>query len=454
MPVSSSPSPVSSQASLHNQSNSPGSQGPLVGSQATPAPQSPSSRNNTQTTSTSQSLPSRNNTQITTNPVVLLSRNNTQASAPSSQNPGATSPHVNGTSIQPPVSPPRGRRRSSGRPKTLFQRLHSAFSPSTHDVKEYNVDPPDTVRPYDHRQQRRRLQRLSWTEWGITFLLSAAYALILALYQRDDHIDKKHRRMFNSLVTGTALLLGVNINNSLRSYAKMIRWRFLASEYRSLKEFDLIMGCDSTFNVIALLRHGRRKERRFAINSKVQFYALAWLIVQLAIVVCVGIIGLAYNLDISPTAANTKIGLTSSINLTSLSTGNYLSDLTALQNWGVRGYALSPPDEIFSLDLKNAPEGSYLRDKQGHSRRYFVDYNPDNFQLNAVSSRYIDSLVVCTQYRVTGGEYGDLGYYTYDADGHAVNETLGDSPGPSGLYVTANANATISCGPRCTQVVL
>lgn len=131
-----------------------------------------------------------------------------------------------------------------------------------------------------------------------------------------------------------------------------------------------------------------------------------------------------------------------------------MSDLTNLQTWGVRGYALYPPDNIFSLDLKNAPEGSYLRDGQGHSRPYFVDFNPDNFRLNVVSSRYIDSLVVCSQYRVTDGEYGDSGYYTYDADGRAVNETLVDSPGRSGLYVTANANATVSCGPRCTQVVL
>ena len=140
--------------------------------------------------------------------------------------------------------------------------------------------------------------------------------------------------------------------------------------------------------------------------------------------------------------------------MASLSTGNYLSDLTRLQAWGVRGDALFPPDDIFSLDLNNAPEGSYLRDGQGHSRRYFVDYNPDNFQLNVVSSRYIDSLAVCTQYRVTDGEYGDSGYYTYDAGGRAVNETLADSPGPSGLYVTANANTTVSCGSRCTQVVL
>jgi hypothetical protein len=112
-------------------------------------------------------------------------------------------------------------------------------------------------------------------------------------------IDRKHRRIMNALITGTVLLLGVNLNNSLRGFAKIIRWRFLAAGYRSLKEFDLIMSCDSIINVLALVWHGRNKARKFPLNSKVQAIALIWLTVQLAIAVAVGSIGLFYNLDVS-----------------------------------------------------------------------------------------------------------------------------------------------------------
>ena len=284
-------------------------------------------------------------------------------------------------------------------------------------------------------------------------MLCVAYFLILFLYQHNQAIDKRHRRIINALVTGVVLLLGVNLNNSLRSYAKMMRWRFLASGYRNLKEFDLLMGCDSIMNVVSLLRHGRHKDKKFPFNSKVQFYALLWMMVQLGIVLAVGVIGLTYNLDISPDYVNTQTGLTSSINFTTLFSGNYLSDLAGLQTWGIRGTALLPAPES-TLQQSNAPEGSFLTDYQGNSRRFFVDYNPDDYQLDAVSDRYIDSSVVCKQFRVTDGEYGDLGYFTYDVDGRAVNETLYESPGPSGLYVTANGNDTTSCGERCTRVVL
>jgi hypothetical protein len=346
----------------------------------------------------------------------------------------------------------RGRRRSSGHPKNFFQRLHSAFSPSTHDLKEQHSLPSDTVRPYLHRQQRNRLQRKSWTEWLITLILCIGYFLILYLYQRDKAIGRRHRRILNSLVTGVVLLLGINLNNSLRSYAKMLRWRFLASGYWSLKEFDLLMGCDSIMNVLSLLRHGRHKDRKFPFNSKVQVYALIWLVVQLGIVLCVGVIGLTYNLDISQSFVNTRVGNTSSIDLLSLSTGNYLSDLAGVHDWGIRGYALQPAP-LATLDIEYAPLGSYLADSQGHSRRYFVDYNPAHFDINVISNRYIDSLVVCTQYRVTDGAYGNQTYFTYDVDGEAKNETfLNGSPGPSGLYVTASTNST--CGPRCLNVIL
>ena len=442
MPNAEPPSPVSPQESIHSpnhsQNHNPISQSPPTGTQSNPI--SRPSRNNTQTSALSSS----------TAPISPTAR----SSEPAVANPAvpATPSAANAESQRPLLNEEQGRRRSSQRPKTLFERFHSSFSPSTHDLKEFDDVPVDTVRPYLHKQQRSRLQLKSWTEWFITVILCLAYFLVLYFYDRDKAIDRRHRRIINSLVTGIVLLLGVNLNNSLRSYAKMIRWRFLASGYRSLKEFDLLMGCDSIMNVVSLVSHGRHKDKKFPFNSKVQFYALAWLIVQLGIVLAIGVIGLTYNLDISPNFVNVQTGNTSSVDLASLSTGNYLYDLSGLQLWGIRGSALQPAPYA-TLDQQNAQDGSYLTDYSGHSRRFFVDYNPDNYRISAISSRYIESSVICTQYRVTDGEYGSGSFFTYDVDGRAVNQTLFAAPGPSGLYVTADGNST-GCGPRCTQVVL
>jgi hypothetical protein len=286
----------------------------------------------------------------------------------------------------------------------------------------------------------------------MTLLLCIAYFLILFLFQRDNMIDRKHRRIMNALITGTVLLLGVNLNNSLRGFAKIIRWRFLAAGYRSLKEFDLIMSCDSIISVLALVWHGRKKDRKFPLNSMVQVIALVWLTVQLAIAVAVGSIGLFYNLDVSHTNVNTQTGNTSSINLTALVTDSHLFDLANLNQWGERGLALSASPDTTCLTYDCAPQGSYLTNGRGLSRRFFVDYNPDLFYINVVSNRYMDSSVVCSKYRVVHGELGELDYYTYiEANGQEVNQTMFESPGSGGLYVIADEAS--NCGDRCTTVV-
>ena len=121
------------------------------------------------------------------------------------------------------------------------------------------------------------------------------YFLILYLYHLDKAINKKHRRIFNSLVTGNALFLGINLQASLKSYVKMLRWNILASQYRSLKTFDLILGSDSVTNMVKLLWYGRNKKSPFGINlltSTTSLLAFAWLVIQLGIAVCVGVVGL------------------------------------------------------------------------------------------------------------------------------------------------------------------
>ena len=131
----------------------------------------------------------------------------------------------------------------------------------------------------------------------MTLLLCLGYFVVLYLYHLDIAIDRKHRQIFNSLVTSVSHFLGINLSASLKSYVKMLRWSILAIHYRSLEVFDLILGSDSVTNVIKLVWYGRKKEQPFLINvltSKTSMFSLLWLIIQLGIAVCVGIIGLTY----------------------------------------------------------------------------------------------------------------------------------------------------------------
>lgn len=280
-----------------------------------------------------------------------------------------------------------------------------------------------------------------------------AYFVVLYLYHRDQTIDRKHRRIFNSLVTGISFFLGINLSASLKSYVKMLRWSILATHYRPLELFDLILGSDAVTNVIKLVWYARKKERPFLINvivSKTSMLALSWLIIQLGIAVCVGIIGLTYNLDVNVNYVNTQTGNTSSIDLSALATYDYSVSLALVNTYGIKGDLI---EQIYSptLSYDDISAGNYLIDDQGNTRYFFVDFNPDQSSVNVISQRYIDCNVSCSRNIVTRGQYGRSEHVTYTgSSGSSLNATLFQTPGEGGSYAVADINST--CGERCVTV--
>lgn len=224
----------------------------------------------------------------------------------------------------------------------------------------------------------------------------------------------------------------------------------LARRFRSLRNFDLILGCDSTWNVIKLIQSGRSKHNRFPLNSLVQIYAIAWLAVQIGIAISVGIIGLTYNLNVSPTELNIQIGNTSVLDLSSISSGSTLQDLSRINIWAVKSDAfeiIDSPD--LSYDDQIGPV--ILSDGNGNSRYWFIDAAANDNQNQAVSFRSIDAMTTCRSYNVTSGIYGNSTTITYINDGHEVKKEIFARPGIAGLYVQGDINP--SCGSRCTSMI-
>lgn len=258
-------------------------------------------------------------------------------------------------------------------------------------------------------------------------------------------IDKHQRRIFNSLTTGNSLLLGVNLAASLRSYAKLLRWRMLAKCHRPLETFDLVMGCDSLMNVIKLLYKAKNTRAKW-LPSRTQLLCLLWLLIHLAVTVLVGIIGLNYNLETSNDYVLLTRGSVSIVDLNALSTGSYLSDLGAVQAWGVRGRVATP----LSQDAEIEYTESYYSTSTGYTYYYFQDQNSNATATGYVTSRYIESHANCNGYRVTEGQYGNLSYVVYNDGTKDINQTLPEQPGPGGLLTMSYFNST--CGARCTDI--
>ncbi|KIX04931.1 uncharacterized protein Z518_05802 [Rhinocladiella mackenziei CBS 650.93] len=328
---------------------------------------------------------------------------------------------------------------------TFKQRLQGSVTPSLHELLEKDTSGQGTTRQYCYNKQRNRLLRLTIGEWINTLVLCVIYFGILYAYSKKLTISVPQRRIFNALTTGTSLLLGVNLAASLRSYAKLLRWRMLAACYRPLETFDLVMGCDSLINVIKLLWKARNDRYKFW-PSRTQICCVVWLFIHLAITILVGIIGLNYNLDISPDHVLTRNGSVSIVDLESLSTGNYLSDLSAIQNWGIRGTVTQALDWDDPLEFLE----TYYSTFDGHTFYYFQDQNANDSSQSIISSRHIQSYAYCDGYEVIDGASGNLSYIVYNNGEQDVNQSLPVAPGPAGFTAISGLNST--CGPRCVNI--
>ncbi|KIW91242.1 uncharacterized protein Z519_08138 [Cladophialophora bantiana CBS 173.52] len=344
---------------------------------------------------------------------------------------------------RPVEQPPNNKRYSNL--SVWKERIYNSVTPSLHEILELKYPDHSTSREYRHHKQRNRLLRLTIGEWINTLALCVVYFSILYAYSKKDTINVPQRRVFNALTTGVSLLLGVNLAASLRSYAKLLRWRMLAACYRPLETFDLVMGCDSLLNVIKLLWKARNQKRKF-LPSRTQILCVLWLLVHLAVTVLVGIIGLNYNMDTSADYVLTQTGSTSIVDLNSLSTGDYSADLAAVQQWGIRGEVTTPLDQGYDVEEQQGYYSSF----QGYTRYYFQDQNADDPNRVIISSRYIESLASCQDYTVSRGQYGNLSYIIYNNGKKDVNQSLPATPGPGGLLFISKLNST--CGDRCVEI--
>ena len=90
----------------------------------------------------------------------------------------------------------------------------------------------------------------------ITFTFCALIVFSLKAYQGFKGtrvIGKTNVRVFNALMIGLSLGLGLNLASSLKRYVVILRWSLLSKRYISLETFDLILSLDTLTNVAKLM---------------------------------------------------------------------------------------------------------------------------------------------------------------------------------------------------------
>ena len=236
----------------------------------------------------------------------------------------------------------------------------------------------------------------------------------------------------------------------------MMRWRFLASAYRSVQEFELVMQCESQMKVLRLMWTARTRSRMLVPN-KTQVLCFTWIVVNVLLQVLVALLGLTYSIDTSNTWVSSQWGNVSICDLSLIrdwrndTIVDYYTQLSTANDYGIAGQDYSiyidVPDDALDQTANNA---IYTDDAYDYMEYRFDDTNPDDSSLNFITWRTINATATCEAYKVVAGANLSSDYTTYiDSDGSQV--TMWIYPVTPG-FITYMSNTKSQCGPRCTEV--
>jgi hypothetical protein len=363
-------------------------------------------------------------------------------------------------------------------------------STSTFGVEDgsYHNKHHHNAKRFDHHEARKTLLVAGATRLLITVLFSAAMCITLKSWEGFRGkgtvvLSRIDVRIFNALTIGLSLCLGLNILASLKHYASVFRWLFLARRYVSLEVFDLILHLSSLAKVTKLMIisspgfRGRRWLRKFGWFKDVRddgtqwmwLVCLLWLCINIGSQILIALLSLFWPMENS----GLPLFIPGDVMVADLRTfyvGNNTfnpdpeGESTRLQNetsleaaWQFGMEAMSYPEfSISSIqgDLSGlAGTPIYKGDGAYHYR--FFNREPARLYTNyLVSSRNVTATATCSQLEVRSPNA------TYDDEGAIYLEAR-----PSGqtewdqFYMMEVSSGSITwmayvpehCGPRCTH---
>lgn len=163
-----------------------------------------------------------------------------------------------------------------------------------------------TVRFFDRSRQTRRVLLDCLWMWSGTALICAALAALLWYFVSiTDGATRVQKYVFNTISNGLLLLLGIAFAAQFKQYCEMMRWRFLASPYWTLDEFDEVLDCDSWRSASRLIT---RKRDKGWVPAQHQVVAGAWVFTFTVFNIVSAALGLTYSLENADSGAHLTKG--------------------------------------------------------------------------------------------------------------------------------------------------
>ncbi|KAH9204595.1 hypothetical protein DL95DRAFT_430321 [Leptodontidium sp. 2 PMI_412] len=293
--------------------------------------------------------------------------------------------------------------------------------------------------------------------WLLTASLIVCLYVTLWHYSSKKVMTSAKKRVFNAIVTGLSIALGLSISSGLKAMALELRWWILSRQRRSLREVDLILHSGSPSEVLMLALVAPR--------LKVIACVVMWLLLNIASQVGVATLGLTYSTDTNNNFALTSPGNVSIANMTSITTGKVVSSrsqaISALQytvnSYGTIALAYNFQDVStipapFTLLSTTTPDVYYGED---YYQYVFYESTPDDSAGPASSiatNRSINSNGTCRSWPVIQGGNGTSQTITIllDSNGTTAGRFIPTIGGDTQTtYITRLSQ---SCGIGCSQI--
>ncbi|KAJ1323952.1 hypothetical protein MN608_11209 [Microdochium nivale] len=305
------------------------------------------------------------------------------------------------------------------------------------------------------------------TRWLLTVAIVCALAGVLVSYANEPVMDKRSKKLFNTLITGLSIALGLAITNSLDDMIRDLRWCLVAQRHRSRRKVERILQADKISHLLRLAFTSHRLTIHVAVAS--------WVILLLGSQVAVASLGLCYSLDAATGQALTVPGDILVADMSTIQTNRLLPSKSAelnAQEYSAHSYGIisagftvgtinalpqpgsiyAPGDPIIFLGNDTSSARYVFRETSAASAAE-DGTNP----LAVITARYISATTACRSARVISG-----------GDGRGANITMAASPtdpsDPTTFTLPPQAanggidqttylvNMTQTCGPGCVPI--
>ncbi|KAL8923166.1 MAG: hypothetical protein Q9208_004729 [Pyrenodesmia sp. 3 TL-2023] len=101
----------------------------------------------------------------------------------------------------------------------------------------------------NYRKQTRSILLPHTIRWLGTVVFSVLFVSVLWIYESKGSFTRNDKNVFNVIVTGLSVGLGINFFEAFKESAKALRWRILADESHNVREVDLVLAIESLWKI-------------------------------------------------------------------------------------------------------------------------------------------------------------------------------------------------------------